>query len=47
MEQTIKCPICGLPYVVYSHYAGDQSACWSCRREARRELEQAAYPGWS
>lgn len=35
-EQTIKCPICGNPYVVYSHYAGDQSACPPCRRRARQ-----------
>ena len=34
-EKTIKCPICGEPYVVYSHYAGDQSACAACRRRAR------------
>lgn len=35
-EQTIKCRICGEPYVVYSHYAGDQSACPACRAKARR-----------
>lgn len=35
-ETTIKCPICGRPYVVYSHYAGDQSACPACRAEARK-----------
>lgn len=35
MEQTLKCPICGEPYVAYSHYAGDQSACGKCRQKAR------------
>lgn len=35
-EQTVKCPICGRPYKVYSHYAGDQSACSSCRAEASK-----------
>lgn len=35
-EQTVKCPICGEPYVFYSHYAGDQSACPGCRAKARR-----------
>jgi hypothetical protein len=36
-EQTVKCPICGRPYVTYSHYAGDRSACPECRSEARAE----------
>ena len=35
MEQTVKCPICGEPYVAYSNHAGDQSACPSCRAKAR------------
>ena len=30
-EQTVKCKICGKPYVFHAHYAGDQSACPSCR----------------
>jgi len=30
-KSTIACPICGRPYKFYSHYAGDQSACPSCR----------------
>lgn len=30
-ERTVKCSICGKPYVVYSYYDGDQSACGSCR----------------
>lgn len=34
-ESIIKCPICGDPYVVYSHYCGDQSACGDCRTKAR------------
>lgn len=32
--QTVECPICGDPYVAYSHYVGDQSACPKCRAEA-------------
>ena len=35
MEQTIKCSICGEPYVFYSYYAGDQSVCPDCRMKAR------------
>lgn len=35
MERTIKCPICGNPYVHQSHYCGDQSACPRCRSRAR------------
>jgi hypothetical protein len=35
MEKTIKCPICGEPYVFYAFYAGDQSACPDCRNKAR------------
>lgn len=34
MNQTVKCPICGEPYTVYSHYAFDQSACPECRGKA-------------
>ena len=34
-EQTIKCPICGKPYVFMPFYAGDQSACPECRAKAR------------
>jgi hypothetical protein len=34
-EHTIKCPICEKPYKVYSHFAGDQSACSKCQQEAR------------
>lgn len=40
MEQTIKCPICGEPYVAYGHYAGDQSACSDCRMKASRNRGQ-------
>lgn len=36
MEQTVKCPICNEPYKVYSHYAGDQSACGACQNKANR-----------
>ena len=34
-EQTIKCPICGEPYVFYPFMVGDQSACPDCRNRAR------------
>lgn len=34
--KTVRCPICGRPYKVYSHYAGDQSACPICREEAEQ-----------
>lgn len=33
-EETIKCPICGKPYKVYTFSAGDQSACPKCVRQA-------------
>jgi endogenous inhibitor of DNA gyrase (YacG/DUF329 family) len=36
METTVKCPICGKPYVIYDMYSGDQSACPACRAEARK-----------
>ena len=35
-EKTIKCPICGKPYVVVQYYEGDQSACPECRARARK-----------
>jgi hypothetical protein len=34
MEQTVKCPICGEPYKVYSHTVADQSACPKCVAKA-------------
>jgi DNA-directed RNA polymerase subunit RPC12/RpoP len=34
-EQTVKCPICGEPYVFYAFKAGDQSACPKCQSKAR------------
>lgn len=42
-EQTVKCPICGEPYKVYSHMAGDQSACQQCQRKA--ESKGGTYTG--
>ena len=36
--KTVKCPICGEPYLVYSHMAGDQSACPKCRRKAEKNM---------
>lgn len=40
-ERTIKCGICGKPYVVYMFHAGDQSTCPTCRSEARKNLGKA------
>lgn len=34
-ETTVKCRTCGDPYVFYNMYAGDQSACPTCRAKAR------------
>ena len=39
-EQTVKCPICGEPYVFYAYMAGDQSACPTCRGKARKDSGQ-------
>ena len=40
MEQTVKCPICGKPFVVYNMYCGDQSACPECRVAARQAVKR-------
>ncbi len=37
-EKTIRCRICGEPYVFYAHYAGDQSACPDCRAKACKKV---------
>ncbi len=37
MEQTVKCPICGEPYKIYSHTTADQSACPDCVAKAERK----------
>ncbi len=34
-DKTVKCPICGEPYVFISYCVGDQSACPKCRAKAR------------
>ena len=39
-EKTVKCPICGEPYVFMPFYAGDQSACPKCRAKARKSKPQ-------
>lgn len=36
MEKTVKCSICGKPYVFMPYYDSDQSACPKCRLEARK-----------
>ena len=43
-DQTVKCPICGRPYKVMMFYAGDQSACPSCRAEADRNMTKTPSP---
>jgi endogenous inhibitor of DNA gyrase (YacG/DUF329 family) len=35
--KTIKCPICGEPYIIYMFYSGDQSACPECRAKAKKD----------
>ncbi len=37
-EKTVRCRICGEPYVFYAHYAGDQSACPDCRAKACKKV---------
>lgn len=39
-ERTIKCPICGKPYLFYPYYHGDQSVCPACR------IETTKYRDW-
>ena len=36
--KTVKCPVCGKPYVVHPYVVGDQSACPKCRDIAREDL---------
>lgn len=36
MGKTVKCPICGEPYVFMPYYVGDQSACPKGRAKASR-----------
>ncbi|MFA5048940.1 MAG: hypothetical protein WC516_08005 [Patescibacteria group bacterium] len=36
--KTVKCPICGNPYIIMPYYAGDQSACPKCRKEAKKNM---------
>jgi len=43
-EQTVKCHICGKPYVFMAFYAGDQSACPSCRAAARKAVQRPSTP---
>jgi len=45
-ERTAKCPVCGEPYKVYSHMAGDQSACPQCREKAAWKQRDAHTPQW-
>lgn len=37
-ERTVRCPICGAPYKVYSMTVADQSACPACVGEAERRM---------
>lgn len=38
-ERTVRCA-CGRLYKQYAMYAGDQSVCPKCRREAEEEMAQ-------
>lgn len=46
-EQTVKCPICGTPYLFYPHYAGDQSACPRCREKAKENIVKPDSNKWT
>lgn len=37
--KVVKCPICGGPYRIYSYYAGDQSTCPKCQKEADKNMD--------
>lgn len=37
-EKTVKCPICGEPYKIYSGLADDQSACPAFRAKAEKNM---------
>ena len=39
-QQTVKCPICGEPYIFYMFSAADQSACPNCVRKAKENMGQ-------
>lgn len=38
LDKTVKCSICGKPYKFMAFYAGDQSACPACVREAEKAV---------
>ena len=42
-SKTVKCPICGEPYIIMMFYAGDQSACPRCRERARKNMGIGGY----
>jgi hypothetical protein len=39
MQQTLKCKICGEPYIFYAHSAADQSACPKCVAKAKKNYK--------
>jgi len=43
MQQTIKCTICGEPYIFYAYSAADQSACPKCIAKARKNYKWIPY----
>jgi len=45
LDKTVKCPICGKPYKLMAFYAGDQSACHACVREAERAVARPTPQG--
>ena len=45
--QTVKCPICGEPYKVYTHTTADQTACGNCVKKAEeKEGNKIVAPQW-
>lgn len=39
-----NCPVCGKPYVLYSHYCGDQSKCRECLAAEKKAVERPSTP---
>jgi len=39
-DKIVACPLCDKAYKVFTMYAGDQSTCPQCRREAEEAAQQ-------
>jgi len=37
----MKCRVCGMPYKIYLHFCGDQSACPSCLQQIEGMLRDS------